>query len=98
MHGMPLTLQRTGRPMWLIACMTAAAICCAALAMSIGEETWVKWFAHPGQPRVELTRQGAALWRIMLVVTALVLVVAPFVWARTALNGSFVPDSQARSR
>lgn len=98
MQFMPVTLQRNGRPIWLIVGMTAAAICCAALSVLIGEETWASWFAHPGQPRIELTRQGAALWRIMLGISAVMLVAASSVWARAAANVAMATSNQARSR
>ena len=60
--------------------MVIAACACAWLAGFVTTEQWTEWFSHPAQQRPELTRDGAALWRTMLPITALMLVVAPALW------------------
>ncbi len=80
------TIKRHG---WLIAPLLLAAFC-AVLAVAINTEQWSNWFAHPARtPLPDVTRQGAALWRIMLVVAAIAMILIPL--ALTRLEPSTSP-------
>ena len=84
----------------VLGCLAAG---CAALAILVSTDWWAAWFTHPAQQRPELTRQGAALWRVMLGVTALMLVIAPMVWRWAAVPrgdqaSSAVPQGLPRPR
>lgn len=88
---MPKPQQTASRPAaaadrWLLVAMALCAIGCASLATFISTEHWAAWFSHPGQRRPELTRDGALVWRIMLGVTAAMLVMAPLMWMAVARN------------
>jgi mannosyltransferase len=54
----------------------AAAIVCAGAALLVSTEDWAAWFAHPAIDE-SVTRRGAAMWRVMIVVTAVMLVIGP---------------------
>jgi hypothetical protein len=76
-----------GRPLRLAApaVMTGTALICAALAVLVETDSWARWFHHPArQPMPDVTRQGATVWRIMLVASAAALVVATLVDLITA--------------
>ena len=73
------TIKRNG---WLIAPLLLAALC-ALLAVFINVEQWTQWFVHSSRtPVPDVTRQGAALWRIMLVVAAATLIGVPLLFTR----------------
>src|SRR5262245_36973613 len=88
---MPDHGRMTGRRhILLFALIAALAVACAALSLCIRTDSWTAWFHHPAQARLELTRQGAVLWRIMLGATAIMLVVMTVWWVRHA---TMPPDS-----
>ena len=82
--------------MWI----AIGAIACALLALSllIDTRTFARWFAHPAQSNPELTEQGAALWRIMLAVTAAVLAGASVFWWRFAKPNAAVSSEAVLGR
>lgn len=60
-----------------------AAAMCIGLSVSIGASSWATWFHHPTRmPMPQATLDGARLFRMMLLVSAGVLVVAPILWHR----------------
>jgi mannosyltransferase len=59
----------------------ATAIVCAGAALLVSTEEWATWFAHPAVDEA-LTRGGAALWRVMIGVTAVMLVIGPIALMR----------------
>ncbi len=78
-HVTALLIKRHG---WLTAPLLLAAFC-AVLAVAINTEQWADWFAHPARtPLPDVTRQGAALWRIMLVVAAIAMILIPLALTR----------------
>ena len=75
---------------WLIAPLLLAAFC-VVLAVTINTQPWTDWFAHPARtPLPDVTRQGAALWRTMLVVAAIAMILIPL--ALTRLEPSTKPQ------
>ena len=83
-HVTALLIKRHG---WLTAPLLLAAFC-AVLAVAINTEQWADWFAHPARtPLPDVTRQGAALWRIMLVVAAVMLIAVPLLLTRLEPSG-----------
>ncbi len=78
------TIKRHG---WLIAPLLLA-VTCVVLGSLINVEQWADWFAHPARtPVPDVTRQGAVLWRIMLVVAAAILIAIPLLLTRLEPNG-----------
>ena len=83
-HVTSFPIKRHG---WLIAPLLIAALA-ALLGGLINVEQWTDWFAHPSRtPVPDVTRQGAVLWRIMLVVAAAILIAIPLLLTRLEPNG-----------
>ena len=83
------------RHRWLIAPLLLA-VTCVVLGSLINVEQWTDWFAHPNRtPVPDVTRQGAVLWRTMLIVAAVMLIAIPLLLTRLEPSG---PSKHKRSR
>ena len=88
------TIKRNG---WLIAPLLSAALC-ASLAGLIDVEQWTQWFAHPARiPLPEVTRQGAVLWRIMLIIAAVSLIAIPLTLTQLQSRGEPLDEQPDKS-
>jgi len=86
-HDTPVTNATNKHHAWLIVPLLFAATC-AVLAVAVHTDNWATWFAHPARrPLPEVTRQGAQLLRIMLVVAAVSLIAFPLALTRLELRG-----------
>ena len=86
-HDTPVTNATNKHLAWLIVPLLVAATC-AVLAVAVNTDNWATWFAHPARlPLPEVTRHGAQLFRIMLVVAVVALIVFPLVLTRLELRG-----------
>ncbi len=82
---------------WLIAPLLIAVLA-VLLGSLINVEQWTQWFAHPSRtPVPDVTRQGAALWRIMLVIAAVMLIAIPSLLTRLEPTRQPKHDNSAKS-
>ena len=95
--------NRKPRLSWLGLMSLTIALACVLASTLIGTDQWTQWFAHPHrQPLPETTRQGAALWRIMLIASAGAVIIVPLAltrWCRPReVDPSHLAAMSARER